>query len=188
MDPSGLDWDWQRYGQDVGQVFLGYGDALWGVAKSPVSAAQFLGAWAGNGYSSDFVKQGGMAAWNEFASGLAGDRGARGFGQSFGDLLILAGTIGAGAAEGGAFSKMAYVTRWDTPAGISDIAANGIAAGKFVQRGRGNYFQYLLTGTQEMYRFENKITTKIPKKFMKFPRGVVEIKYGQHITEVTFRF
>jgi len=58
-DPYGLDWDWAKYFRDVGNVFVGYGQAIWGVISSPYTIGKYY--WE-NGVSWESTKQlvGGM--------------------------------------------------------------------------------------------------------------------------------
>lgn len=191
-DPSGLDWDWQKYWRDVGGVFKGYGQALWGVVRSPVTMAEFLGTWSANDWSGEFGKRAVCGAWIEFYGGLIGERGAEGFGNSFGSVLITVATGGSAFAEGGAFSKVASITRWDTPEGLALIKSTGyIKEGAFVQRGSGGPLNYLLSGApQQGYGFFSKITVKTPKANLAAPKGWESFKWllGQRIAVKPIRF
>jgi hypothetical protein len=52
-DPYGL-WDWAKYFHDVGNVFVGYGQAIWGTLSSPFVIGQYY--WE-NGVSWESTKQ-----------------------------------------------------------------------------------------------------------------------------------
>jgi len=108
---------------------------------------------------------------------VTGGAGAEGFGESFGSILITVGTAGSGFAEGGAFSKVAYITRWDTPEGIAMIKTSGeLKPGSFVQRGRGGPVGYVLSGVGQLrYPFTSKITLKVPKSSLTVPKPFYEI-------------
>jgi len=99
-DPYGLDWDWAKYFRDVGNVFVGYGQAIWGVISSPYTIGKYY--WE-NGVSWESTKQlfGGM--WSGFCgdwqAAWAGD--AQAFGRAFGGVLITVGTAAAPFAKGG---------------------------------------------------------------------------------------
>ena len=99
-DPYGLDWNWAKYFRDVGNVFVGYGQAIWGVISSPYTIGKFY--WE-HGVSWELTKQllGGM--WSGFCgdwqAAWAGD--AQAFGRAFGGVLITVGTAAAPFAKGG---------------------------------------------------------------------------------------
>jgi len=98
-DPYGL-WDWAKYFRDVGNVFVGYGQAIWGTLSSPFVIGQYY--WE-NGVSWESTKQlvGGM--WAGFCADwqAAWAWDARAFGRAFGGVLITVGTAAAPFARGG---------------------------------------------------------------------------------------
>ncbi len=195
LDPSGRSWNWRQYFSDVGGVLRGYGQAGLGVITGPYHAAQFLGAWAGNDWSGSYLGKSASAAWGGFYGGLTGERGPEGFGDSFGSVLIAAGTAGAGFAEGGAFSKMAYVTRWDTVEALQAIEDAGyLKAGAFVQRGRGGAFGYMASGVYQpdlAYPFASKMSILISKGSLGVPAGALgKVKWlmGQRVLTRDFHF
>jgi uncharacterized protein RhaS with RHS repeats len=116
-DPYGLDWDWAKYFRDVGNVFVGYGQAIWGVISSPYTIGKYY--WE-NGVSWESTKQlvGGM--WSGFCGDwqAAWEGDAQAFGRAFGGVLIAVGTAAAPFAKGGTVPK--------TPATASAAAANGL--------------------------------------------------------------
>jgi hypothetical protein len=99
-DPYGLDWDWAKYFRDVGNVFVGYGQAIWGVISSPYTIGKYY--WE-NGVSWESTKQlvGGM--WSGFCGDwqAAWEGDAQAFGRAFGGVLIAVGTAAAPFAKGG---------------------------------------------------------------------------------------
>ena len=134
--------------------------------------AVFLGGWAGTDWSGDYAKSAVAGAWSEFVGGLSLDASPEHFGSSFGSALVAVGSTGAGFAEGGMFGKMAYVTRWDTPAGMASIEESGMfKAGSFVQRGRGNLLDYGLSGAAERYPLGTRMTKLVPKSVLRAPKG-----------------
>jgi hypothetical protein len=109
VDPTGLDWNWNQYWSDFGGVFRGYGQALWRVGNQATISGQWdtlngvaasLGHYAGLGWDGwGAAGRDTFAAACYWTESLGGRHGAEAFGSSFGDVLIAAGTAGAGSAE-----------------------------------------------------------------------------------------
>jgi len=90
-DPSGLAWATGSYWGDVGQVFAGYGDCLWGVLTSPINLYDYFRQHGLSLGSTWHLLKQGLSAWWQ---GLTGTD-PRAFGNSFcGLLLLIAPTIG----------------------------------------------------------------------------------------------
>jgi len=184
--PAGMDYNagW-RYWGDVGAVVSGYGSALYGTARSPLTFTEFIGAWSGTNWSLEYGKQAVIGGFTEFWSGLIGEKGNQGFGESFGSLLIAAGTAGAPFAEGGSFSKVAYITHWDKLEQIQAMQTSGtIRPGSWVMNGRPTLFNYLLSGASEQgYKPWHYVFQKAPRSCVQAPPGAERFKYllGQRI-------
>jgi RHS repeat-associated protein len=148
VDPSGLDWDWGRYFMDVRDVFYGYGDAarsvVTGIFALPDTVRHYnsMGWSWGAQFWSDTKT--GMGNW---AEGIQGNNGARGFGQSFGNTLLTVGSIAAPYAKA---PPTIVAIRFDSAAATLvhlEAASVTLRAGTFVQKSSGiRALDYVLTG------------------------------------------
>jgi RHS repeat-associated protein len=132
FDPSGLDGDDSWWSGFCG-VIKGYGKAIGGAIvgvwhSSPVyvigsgQAVEMLRDPVGTTRKRwEGVKQGAIQFW----AGLKGERGAEGFGDSFGTLLIAAGSAGAGGAEGAAGKLFSFGTKGAAVEEMGIAAAGG---------------------------------------------------------------
>lgn len=99
-DPYGLDWDWRQYLRDVGNVFVGYGQAIWGVITSPYTIGAYY--WE-NGLSWESTRSLVSGMWQGFCAdwSAAWNGDSQAFGRAFGGVLITVGTAAAPFAKGG---------------------------------------------------------------------------------------
>lgn len=138
-DPYGL-WDWAKYFRDVGNVFVGYGQAIWGTLSSPFVIGQYY--WE-NGVSWESTKQlfGGM--WAGFCADwqAAWEGDAQAFGRAFGGVLITVGTAAAPFARGSSASAKAPSTAGSTAR--NGLRQNAAAAGITIPAEAVKILQYL---------------------------------------------
>jgi YD repeat-containing protein len=86
------------YWGQVGQVFIGYGKAIWGTATAPQQMALFLyHNWDDPAAIANLPAAMVVGFWDDLTSG-----DPERFGEAFGTVLIGAGTAGAGGAGGAA--------------------------------------------------------------------------------------
>lgn len=138
FDPSGHDWDVGEYLSGVAGVFKGYWNTLSGVVTSPYHLYRYYQA---NGVSWNSTKNLGIGAWQNFASGITGDRGAEGFGESFMSLELM-------AAPGLKAIPLSF-----TAAGrAAAIAGRAGAAAGFVGLGSATWEEAMAAGRQFLGR------------------------------------
>ncbi|MGI6495153.1 MAG: RHS repeat domain-containing protein [Kiritimatiellia bacterium] len=192
-DPWGLCpenyWETGSYWGDVGQVFMGYGDTVAGmaqglyqIARHPVQTARGIGYAATNpgqtwdAISSDYVERAGSL---------------RGQGSIVGEVLVTAGTLGAGAATsgGGKVGQTAKIINTidavvpeeiapyvDDMATVSRWGGEGLRSGQWVMKGKSSFSNYLRSGKWDPFPWNDFAppssgqTFLVPKSSVKLPQ------------------
>lgn len=204
VDPSGLS-AWSNYWGEVGQVFLGYGDAAVGTAQGIATAAAHPIQTA-QGVASAVAHP--IQTYNAISSSVDElSQTSRGQGRMVGEFLLAVASGGAAKATSvaGRSSRLTQVTRWGRP---------GLEAGDWVmtggktprnyrlsgkhQRGFGNEFADFDSGSSfnvpagDLYRpsglsggpsglnpFEGRIKSMIPGQRRYNPSGQGIFSYGE---------
>jgi hypothetical protein len=181
IDPFGLS-AVGDYFYDVGQVFVGYGQAvgdtvggLYNVVRHPVNTVEGVYNVATHPVQAyNAISQGVADTWN---SGLEGQ------GRIIGHVLITAATFGATKATSiaGRSSELVDVSRWGRP---------GLEAGDWVMEGGKTLLNYRLSGKwqngfgNEFAPFEAGETFTVPRGSLYPPKGLT----GENLNPFDGRF
>jgi hypothetical protein len=160
---------WGEYFHDVGQVSLGYGDAISGtvdgianLVQHPVQSAE------GFAYAATHPKE----VYNHLGNTIDElSQTNRGMGRMIGEVLITVGTYGATRATSvaGNSNKMVEVTRWGRA---------GLQSGDWVMKGGRTKLNYRLSGKfqkefgNKYAPFEGGKTYNVPAGSLSRPRGL----------------
>jgi RHS repeat-associated protein len=136
IDPSGLS-AWSDYWGEVGQVFLGYGDAAVGTVQG-IATAVAHPIQTAQGVASAVAHP--IQTYNAISSSVGElSQTSRGQGRMVGEILLTVASGGAAKATSvaGRSSKLTQVTRWGKP---------GLEAGDWVMTGGKTKLNYALSG------------------------------------------
>ncbi|TVP77777.1 MAG: hypothetical protein EA353_09630 [Puniceicoccaceae bacterium] len=197
IDPTGFS-PWSGYWGEVGQVFLGYGDAAVGTVQG-IATAVTHPVQTAQGIASAVAHP--VQTYNAISSSVGElSQTSRGQGRMVGEILLTVASGGAAKATSvaGRSSQLTQVTRWGRPGleagdwvmtgGMTTV--NYRLSGKW-QRGVGNQFADFNSGrsfnvpTGDLYRpsglhpFDGRAKSLVPGQRIYNPSGQGIFSYGE---------
>ena len=168
VDPFGLS-PWSNYWGEVGQVFLGYGDAAIGTAQG-IATAVTHPIQTVKGVASAVAHP--VQTYNAISSSVSElSQTSRGQGRMVGEILLTVASGGAAKATSvaGRSSKLTQVSRWGKP---------GLEAGDWVMTGGKTKVNYRLSGKwqrgvgNQFADFDSGSSFNVPKGDLYRPSGL----------------